>query len=566
MKKEIIIKNTLVTAIALLIFLAVSLIISDYYTDMQQKDSIIHMSHAYRSGFRFEQDGDYSDFTALPQSAKDQFRVTVISQDGEVLADSSAMTDGMDSHAGREEFLQALTYGDSSVVTRYSDTFGYRMRYYAFKVEDGGNVAVIRLAVRAQNINSYAIAMVPVLIVLVIAVLLLSALFTVRLNRNILRAFKIVEINLHRINKGTYKMVMPTFKQPEINRAVIGLNDIQDKIKENIRSLSEQSQKLDSILESAEQGIIALNSAGEIILINSFAKNIFAIKGSVEGKDILYTGCGKKFNDSLSGSIAAGGGSFEHIAFEREYLVKVNISSGSSGISTVIVMSDITALKKMQKLRSDFFANASHELKTPLTGIFGFAELISGQDDLQSIKDYNEYILKDSRRMLKLIDDMLKLSRLDTRWEGGKRRKVDVLSLAKDAAENLKITADAKNIDITVTGEGTCLAEQENIYELLENLISNAVRYNTEDGKVNVTLQNVGSKCKIIVSDTGIGIAAEDQLRVFERFYRVDRGRSTKSGGTGLGLSIVKHIVGLYNGQIDLQSERGSGTTVTVVI
>ena len=565
MKREMVLKNMLVTALALLVLAVVAVIVTDYFADRQQADSIVKMSYAFKNSFEFREDNDYEKYTELPDSLKGGFRLTVLDENGNVLGDSAKDAADMETHADRQEFLQALENGTSEVVTRYSETFKYKMTYYAFRVTDGEQTAVIRLAARAQDINDYALSMVPVLFVLILTVYFLSMLVTVNVNNSVLKAFKTVETNLNLINSGTYSKVMPTFKHEEINRAIVGLNDIQEKINGNIRSLTAQTQKLDSVLESAEQGIIALGSDMDVLLINSFAKAIFKIRGGITGKHILFTGCDKTFYDSLTSCISNYGGVFEYAAEDKVYQVKVNTNVASKDIEAVVVLSDITAIKRMERLRSDFFANASHELKTPLTGIKGFAELIQNESETDTIKKYNSFILKDSERMLTLIEDMLKLSHLDTRAEWGKKEKIDLAALAREVSGSLSATARSKKVAIELEGGARIYAVREDMHELIENLLSNAVRYNKEGGSVRVTLSEDG-ETKITVADTGIGIDKEHHERIFERFYRVDKGRSKQSGGTGLGLSIVKHIVSLYGGHIALDSRVGECTTITVTL
>ncbi|MDD4002691.1 MAG: ATP-binding protein [Clostridia bacterium] len=561
MKREILIKNAAVTLAALLIFAVLSMFIMDYHTMQNSKDDLERLTYTYKNHLVYN--GDYGDFTDIGEELKKSIRITVIADDGTVLGDSYTEPALMDNHLNRPEVQAALNNNPKTDV-RNSDTFGIDMLYYAEKVynEDNTDFVILRVAKKKESINSYIYSTIPVLTLLIISVVAFSVLFTLALNKSILSAFNFVENNLNKISEGRYENIMPNLKHAELNSAVVKLNDIQQKINDSIEVLSSQTEKLDFVLENIKQGIIALDGNMNIVLINTFAKDIFDVKKDITGQNILYSGCGKQFYQSIEKAHRDDGGIFETNRKEKKYTVTVSVKNKGL-IESIIILSDVTAIKRMENTRSDFFANASHELKTPITSITGFSELMENEKNPQNIQKYARYIIKDSKRMLRLIDDMLKLSKLDSMTQSSTREKLSVSDIAKEVKDNLSIMAAEKDISININGDAYIYAVKENIYELIENLVTNAIRYNNKGGKVNIDIsQNGGTK--IIVEDNGIGIAQEHHDRIFERFYRVDKGRSKAEGGTGLGLSIVKHIVSLYGGELLLESNVGKGTKITI--
>lgn len=565
MKKEILLKNALVTLLALLIFGVISMLIMDYYNKLSSSEDLKRLTYTYRHNFVFNDEGDYQNFSDIDEKLKRSLRITVIAKDGTVLGDSYTSPEQMENHLNRPEIIAAIS-GNPKTDIRKSDTFNINMMYYAVKVFNADNTdfVFLRVAIKTESINSYIFSAIPVIIILIIVVMALSLLFTARLNRNILAAFNFVENNLKNIDGGSYKNIMPNFKHSELNNAVIKLNDIQQKINDNINKLSTQTDKLDFVLENIKQGIIALDGNFNIVLINSYAKNIFNVKKDIIGENVLYTGCGKQIYENVQKAIQSGGGIFEFKRKEKIFNITVSVKNKGL-IETIIILNEVTAIKRMENTRSDFFANASHELKTPITSIVGFSELMESENNTENIKKYAHYIIKDSKRMLRLIDDMLKLSKLDSLTESKTKEYLNIADIAKEVKENLAIMAAEKNITVTIKGEAKIYAVKENIYELLENLVTNAIRYNNQNGKVNIVLNQNGNST-IIVEDNGIGIEEEHHDRIFERFYRVDKGRSKSTGGTGLGLSIVKHIVSLYGGEITLESKLDKGTKITIVL
>lgn len=563
MKKEIVFKNTLITVFALFIFAVIAIVITNNYNTNQNKENIIRTTEIYKNTFIYKQDNDYSAFSNLSEELKKTTRITIIKSDGTVLNDSHSQADLMENHISRPE-IQAALNDNCEVYIRESDTINIKMMYYAEKIynNDNSDFVFLRIAININEINNYVYSVLSIIILVVSFVVLVSMFVTVQLNKKILSAFQFVGLNLEKINKGSYKSVMPNFKHDELNNAVIGLNDIQQNINSNIKRLNEETEKLDFVLDNIEQGIITLDGKLDIILINPYAQKIFNIEKDIAGKNLLYTGCGNFMYTKISEIV----NDKKPDSFEFEYNGKILKISVSIKKHILIILEDVTAIKKMEMLRSDFFANASHELKTPITSIAGFSELLKNDINSENISKYVSYILKDSKRMLRLIEDMLKLSKLDTNIEQGKKQDLDLSLIANEVKDSLSVIAKNKNITVSINGKANFFANRDNIYELMENLVSNAIRYNTKNGKVDINLYTENKKTVIEVVDDGIGIDDIYQDRIFERFYRVDKGRSKNTGGTGLGLSIVKHIVSLYGGKIDLYSRLDEGTTVKVIL
>ena len=323
------------------------------------------------------------------------------------------------------------------------------------------------------------------------------------------------------------------------------------------------------IINHINDGIIAVNVKNEISLINTVAMHIFNSNHNVLGKNVNFLTNDAMIINAIKQCIDKEENAlYEIVIDKRNYLVTVkNISGWERNIEdkiAVLILSDITINKNNEKLRSEFFANASHELKTPLTSIKGFNELVEIENKDKNLIKYITQIAKESDRMLTLINDMLKLSDLENKINL-ERVPINVAEIAMEVMSSLKIIADEHSTTISVKGEGIINAEAEHIYELIKNLTENAVKYNNIGGTVNIIITDRKDKLTIEVSDNGIGIDSKHQARIFERFYRVEKSRSRGTGGTGLGLAIVKHICELYDAQLTLKSRTGIGTTVLVV-
>ena len=443
------------------------------------------------------------------------------------------------------------------------------MIYYALKVDNLDDYVFIRIALPIESINSYIFKTIPSMLIILVLSILAVVLMSVYVSRKALYPYSLVKNSLIAINAGNYKKLMPTNSYEEINATINDINDISEKLDYSFNRYREQTAKLDYIINHINDGIIAVNVKNEISLINTVAMHIFNSNHNVLVKNVNFLTNDAMIINAIKQCIDKEENAlYEIVIDKRNYLVTVKNKSGwERNIEdkiAVLILSDITINKNNEKLRSEFFANASHELKTPLTSIKGFNELVEIENKDKNLIKYITQIAKESDRMLTLINDMLKLSDLENKINL-ERVPINVAEIAMEVMSSLKIIADEHSTTISVKGEGIINAEAEHIYELIKNLTENAVKYNNIGGTVNIIITDRKDKLTIEVSDNGIGIDSKHQARIFERFYRVEKSRSRGTGGTGLGLAIVKHICELYDAQLTLKSRTGIGTTVLVV-
>ena len=414
---------------------------------------------------------DRSDFAPLEVVEEDEtFRITVISTSGEVLYESDT-DDFLENHINREEVAAAIA-GEPTTATRYSETLGYKMTYYALLTEfSDGTEAVVRLAVKSSQMNSYLISALPFLLISLVISALVALLFAIRLSARVTARITDISESVRSVSDGDY--------------VPLDVDGVEKEFASVYREINELNEK-----------------------------------------NVLY---------------------MQNEEYEREKLGEV-----------------LNAEKELVRQKEEFFANASHELKTPLTAMVGLTELILTRDTDPTTRRQTERIHKESLRLSELISDMLKLSRLETEKDNVTNSSVSVDEVAKEVIAELSEAIAAKNIRATVIGKATVLAEEKRIYEILQNLCSNAVNYNVQDGSLDIILEETESTAIICVRDSGIGISDENIPHLCERFYRVDKSRSKKTGGTGLGLAIVKHICALYNAHFIIKSKLGEGTEVAI--
>ena len=554
MKKRLILWNTAIVAVALLLMFGLGILVtnSDHYDMTEQK--IKEITHIYAA--------NYSDAESLTEKVSEDIRVTVVDATGRVTADSDAVDlTTVENHITREEIVAALE-GHPKTVTRDSDTLGVKMMYYAEKVETGDTYVFIRVAIPVESVNSYIYkSVVPLLFIMLVA-LACSVLFSVFLGGGLLKPLETVKRGLSQIERGTYREIPPTTDDEEINRMLVDINTVSGQLQESIETARRETEKLDSILNNISDGIVVIDAALTVTVVNRRAEAIFGVRDAV-GREIPILTSDPKFVSAMT-DCAKGG---KESIFQMEvggawYLVAVREAENRLVIA---VLTDITAAKNSEQTRLDFFANASHELKTPLTTIKGFNDMVTLHAQDEQTQGYAARIEREVSRMLALLDDMLNLSRLENGPIDKTRfAEVSLGEVAQSVEESLKLLAQEKKVTVSVEGDASLFCDREHAWELIKNLTENAIRYNREGGEVRVTLSQESRGASLVVEDNGIGIDAENQSRLFERFYRVDRSRSRATGGTGLGLAIVKHICELYGAEISLTSKLGVGTRVTV--
>ena len=489
----------------------------------------------------------------LSQLTADRCRLTWIAADGSVLYDTKTNAESLENHALRAEVSQALATGTGE-STRYSSTLMEKTMYYAQRLDDG---TVLRISISRATVGMIAVGMIQPLLIVLIVALILSGLLARRLSRRIVDPLNSLDLE-HPLDNDAYEELSPLLKR--IHRQHV-------EIQTQLRELREKTDEFTQITGSMREGLVLLDEHGSILSINAAAQALFGADAQCVGRDFLTIERSHEISAAIQ---AAAADSHSEVRAERAgrvYQFDISrITSDGKFLGTVILAFDITEQEFAERNRREFTANVSHELKTPLQGIIGSAELIeNGMVKPEDLPRFVGHIHAEAARLVTLIDDIIRLSQLDE-GDAMPTEPVDLLAVSQEAAENLHDAAAARNVTVCVTGQPAVLpGVRRLIYEIAYNLCDNAIKYNRDGGRVDVTVAADAGGSSITVADTGIGIAPEHQARVFERFYRVDKSHSKASGGTGLGLSIVKHAVQYHHGRIELESTPGTGTTIRVV-
>ena len=488
----------------------------------------------------------------LRKLESDQYRITWLRADGAVLYDTRADAESMENHAQRQEVQQALATGEGE-SSRYSATLLQKTVYYAKRLPDG---TVLRLSAIRVTTGVLVLNMLqPILLVLAVA-LILSGVLASRLARRITEPLNRLDLE-HPLENDTYEELAPLLRRMEHQRR---------QIDRQMDELRRRSEEFEQITGSMSEGLVLLDEAGVILSINPAARRLLDAAENCVGQDLLTVDRDVALSDALRQAAEQGHSEFRGQRNGREYQFDVTrIQSEGRTAGTVLLVFDVTERAFAERNRREFTANVSHELKTPLQGIIGSAELLeNGLVKQEDVPRFIGHIRSEAQRLVTLIGDIIRLSQLDE-GEPMPAEPVELLALAREAAESLQSAAAARNVTITVEGEPVELTGVRRLlYEIVFNLCDNAIKYNTDGGRVQVTVTKENETAAVTVRDTGIGIPPDQQDRVFERFYRVDKSHSKASGGTGLGLSIVKHAVQYHHGAIHLQSEVGRGTEIRV--
>ena len=489
----------------------------------------------------------------LKQLEDGQFRLTWIAADGAVLYDTRADETAMDSHADREEILEALQTGQG-ISARYSDTLMEKTLYRALRLQDG---TVLRISTGSATTGSLLLGMLlPICIVVVLAIVL-CAILSHSIAKRIVQPINRLDLEKP-LNNRIYDEITPLLQR---------INQQNLQIASQIRKLQRKNDEFTQIISNMHEGLVLLDKNGLILSINPAAKALFGAEDDCIGKDFLTVDPSAPVRNAVNQAYLSGFGKLKTQRVGRHYRFSVSrIDSGGSIIGAVVLTFDITEQVSAEQTRREFTANVSHELKTPLQSIMGSAELL--ENELVQPADQKRFlghIRKEAERLLSLIQDIIRLSQLD---EGvpTAMEKVELLQICHSVAESLQPNTDQKQVHVQVTGEAaTVTGDRTQLYEIVRNLCDNAIRYNVPGGMVTLTVTKEEEGVCLQVSDTGIGIPQEHISRIFERFYRVDKSHSRQSGGTGLGLSIVKHAVQQHKGKIHLVSEINKGTTVQIL-
>ncbi|NBI10165.1 PAS domain-containing protein [Colidextribacter sp. OB.20] len=481
------------------------------------------------------------------------YRLTWVASDGTVLFDTLDSAENMENHADRVEVREAFAKGESSSV-RYSTTLTERTLYYAKTLNDG---TVLRISIRQATVLALVLVMLqPILLVAILAVILSAALAN-WMSKKIVRPLNSLDLD-HPLENDAYEELAPLLSR---------IHQQRQQIAAQLHSLKKQTDEFAQVTSHMKEGLVLLDNAGKILSINPAAQQVFGAESSCDGQDFLTIDRSRDLHLAIQTAAEEGHGEIRSERNGREFQFDISrIESEDAFVGTVLLAFDVTEQAFAEQNRREFTANVSHELKTPLQSITGSAELLeNGLVKPEDVPRFVGMIRTEAARLVTLVDDIIHLSQLD---EGAApdRETVDLLETAKDAASALGDSATEKGIHVSVSGESVSISGVRSfLHEMIYNLCDNAIKYNVENGSVEITVVRKEQEAVVTVKDTGIGIPAEHQSRIFERFFRVDKSRSKASGGTGLGLSIVKHIAQYHGATIKLQSEFGCGTTVSVV-
>ena len=490
----------------------------------------------------------------LARLTADRYRLTWIAADGSVLYDTRTDAESLENHASRAEVSQALTTGTGE-STRYSSTLMEKTMYYAQRLDDG---TVLRISISRATVGMIAVGMIQPLLIVLIVALILSGLLARRLSRRIVDPLNSLDLE-HPLDNDAYEELSPLLKR--IHRQHV-------EIQTQLRELREKTDEFTQITGSMREGLILLDEHGSILSINAAAQTLFGADAQCVGRDFLTIERSHEISAAIQAAVTDGHSEVRAERAGRVYQFDISrITSDGKFLGTVILAFDNTEQEFAERNRREFTANVSHELKTPLQGIIGSAELIeNGMVKPDDLPRFVGHIHAEAARLVTLIDDIIRLSQLDEGVEMPKEN-VELLSLAGEVAEDLRPAADKRSLTISVDGQtAVVFGVRRLLYEMLYNLCDNAIKYNRPDGSVRIHVESRAQDAVVSVLDTGIGIAPEHQSRIFERFYRVDKSHSKASGGTGLGLSIVKHAAMYHGGKVELESQPGRGTEIRVTL
>lgn len=478
-------------------------------------------------------------------------RITYIDQDGTVLFDNEADVSEMKNHSDRTEFQKAEKYG-AGESSRYSDTLSEKTIYYALRLKDG---TVLRVSGTQDSVLALVENLIFPLCGLLCLMLILSGIMASAISKRIVKPINELDLESPKENQ-IYEELSPLLSK--IHRQ-------NREIQNQLELAKQQQEEFSLITENMQEGLIVIDKYTMILSANSSAWNLFHMDRVRQGESVYCLDREEEFRHAIEQVLSG-----EH----TELVLKLNGSDiqlianpvirDKKTEGAVVLLVNVTEKLERESLRREFSANVSHELKTPLTSISGFAEIMQGGlVKCEDIPQFAGRIYKESQRLLQLVEDVIQISQLDEEKTSYTWEPVDVYQVCKNAFESLKEKAKRLNVHLYICGE---YMKMEAVRTLLEeavyNVCDNAIKYNRNEGSVSVFLTQTAQEIQIVVKDTGVGIPKEDQDRVFERFYRVDKSHSKEIGGTGLGLSIVKHAVGALKGSVILRSEEGNGTEI----
>jgi len=502
-------------------------------------------------------------------------RITIIDYNGKVLGESDSDANGMQNHLNRKEVKEAIQ-GKMGTDERFSETMKVTYLYVAFPIK--AHNIIVRVSIPLYQINSINKAFFFYTIIGILAGLLLTILISVQLSKVITDPIRQLINTSKEIAGGNYKKRVNITSKDEIGQLAYTFNEMADKLDETLLGMMDKNVRVDTVINSMRDGIIAVDTDYKILIINTIACDIFGVRHGpgIMGKNLIQIARNSKVNSLLIDTIKNNTPLTDEIIMfspatntDKIYKVYTNPIKNTDTVRSVnsggvITLHDVTSVKKLEQIRTEFVSNVTHELKTPLTSIRGFVETLKNGaiEDTAVAAKFLDIIDIEAERLYMLINDILQLSEIEGMRKDDNIMETNLNTIIGEVVLILEAAAQKKGVRLIVEVDQAInlLVNKNRIKQMLINLVDNAIKYNVENGAVYISAGRSSGKTYISIKDTGIGISEKHHSRIFERFYRVDKGRSRNMGGTGLGLSIVKHIVNLYSGDIRVVSQQGQGT------
>lgn len=556
MNKRIYRSLIFIAFLTLILSTTVSLFVNYKFYEKSSIDNMSNLTNIIKEDL--ENTDDRIEYLERVSRINSKIRISYFDQGANPIFDSKADVKTMENHGNRKEIINANSSIEKK-ATRYSETLSTDSVYIAYRLSDG---SYIRLASPINTIAGSFFKILPINLILAVFIFIIAMFISKNSTKKILEP----------LNKSSSDPESVDLSEiPEISPFVREITAQKDIIAKHLEQIKIERDTIGLILENMREGLLILDSEKNILVINKKAteflsSNLNSSMG-LNDKNILYVTREEKLIDSIENSYK--GKSYSDSIEVGDKIIKYYVNPvyiGDEISGSIVLLIDETKRQRLEKIREEFSANVSHELKTPLTSICGFAELL--KNDMVAVDDQKEIInsiYSESNRLLDLIDEIIRISSLESSVTV-KKEDVNLREIADELAYQFRDKAEKKNVRIIVNGNEKLMANNTMMWELLSNLLDNAIKYNKEDGSVKIDMSRDTDNVILSVEDTGIGIDNKDLDRVFERFYRVDKSRSKKSGGTGLGLSIVKHIIKNHDGNLKVESELGKGTKITVYL
>lgn len=488
-------------------------------------------------------------FTDLDSST----RITWVGTDGAVLYDSQADAAQMENHANREEIKEAFADGEGS-SSRYSKTIAEKTIYYAVQLNDG---SVIRVSSTQYTIWNLLLRMIGPLMLITVVIITIAFLMATTISRKIIQPINEIDLKHPDITED-YEELLPLLQKIDWQN---------HQIEKQMNKLQQQQKEFNTITDNMAEGFLLINKDAKIVSYNNSVKTLLDADEIIDGSSVFTINRSEPFRTAVNAALEGKQCEEEIIHHGRVHHIIANaVEADGAYNGAVIIILDVTEKEKRKEMRREFSANVSHELKTPLTSIYGTSELmLNGLVKPEDMQTFAKSIHDESGRLITLINDIIKLSQLDDERIATEKEAVDLYQSAEDVLLRLEKIAAARHISLKLSGEHAVIRGIPSIItEIIYNLCDNAIKYNKENGSVEISVEEAGKHKILRVKDTGIGIPKEHLQRIFERFYSIDKSHSKAIGGTGLGLSIVKHGAQLHHGEIHIESTVGEGTEITI--